>query len=727
MTVDAHHSTVQLSGIVLQLRDDLTVEMREYGGKPVYIFEDELNSRFYRVGLAEYTFLSMLNGRTTFADALGRTASVMKQDALNEQEAAGLCRWVVESQLASTAASGTSQRLFELTEDAVWKARKSQLNPMYQKLPLFNPNNAMGILNATFGWFFSRQFAVFWMIVVAAGLWSVATDWARFSATQIQVVSQGNWIWLVLTWLGLRVVHEAAHGIACRRYGGHVREAGIMLILFAPMPYVDVTSIWRLDSKWKRMVVSAAGMYLELFIMGLACLVWSQTQSPLVQQNAMNVILSAGLTTVLFNANPLMRFDGYHILADYLEMPNLATHGQQSFHQFCRHWALGLPTSKTEWPEGRDKLVFVYGVGAFVWRIVIAVGIILSADTLYYGAGIVMAVLAIVVGMVLPAYKLIKFIAVGTETEQPDRAHFALVCCLGLMLIGGTLAFAPWYAKVRAPALVDYYPLAEVRTPVGGFVEQVLVENGQSVAAGDLLIVLSNRDLHSQAVEVETQRQQSIQRALAYRNNEEIAAWQAETENTRSLEIRSKQLEEKLAALNVVAPTAGVVIHGELNSLQGNYVHAGDALVSIGNLDDKQVVAMISQSDIGDFRAQQGEAVDVHVWGTGTSRVTGRLTTVNPRAQTQIIHPAFSATVGGELDIAAKTASLESGDDQKLELLEPHFMALVELNPQSLTNYRAGHAGFVSFRSQQGSWGSVLVNSLTGWWMDRQQRLRRLW
>ena len=723
----AHHSTVQLSGIVLQLRDDVTVELREYGGQPVYLFEDELNSRFYRVGLAEYTFLSMLDGKTTFADALGRTASVMKQDALSEQEAAGLCRWVVESQLASTVASQTSSRLFEITEDAAWKARKSQLNPMYQKIPMFNPNDLMGLLTSVCGWFFSQPFLVIWVAVFGAGVWSIVTEWTRFTATQPQIVSRSNWIWLALTWVALRLVHEAAHGVACRRFGGHVREAGVMLILFAPLPYVDVTSIWRLDSKWKRIVVSAAGMYLELFIMGIAALVWSHSDSPMVQQNAMNVIIAAGLTTILFNANPLMRFDGYHMLADWLEMPNLATHGQQAFHQFGRRWVLGLPASEAEWPEGRNALVFGYGIAAFLWRIVIAVGIILSADAMFYGAGVVLASLAIVVCLVVPAWKLCRFIAVGSETEQPDRWYFATVSCVGCVIIGGLLTFAPWYAKVKAPALVDYYPLVEVRTPVGGFVDEVMVKGGQTVNAGDWLMTLSNRDLQSRRVEVETQFQQSQQRARAYRNSEEIAAWQAETQNTHSLELRRKQLDQQLAALRVIAPAAGIVIHGELDALKGNYVHSGDVLLSIGNLADKQVVAMIRQLDVGDFRAREGEAVDVHVRGTGTTRVTGRLTRVNPRAQTRIIHPAFSATVGGELPVAAKAASLETGDDQKLELLEPHFMALVELDPRSLTDLRAGHAGFISFRTQQGSLGGVLTDTVTTWWLNRQQRLRRMW
>lgn len=723
--INAHHSTVQLSSIVLKLRDDLTVEMREYGGQPVYIFEDELNSRFYRVGLAEYTFLSMLDGRTTFADALGRTASVMKQDALNEQEAASLCRWVVESQLASTDASQSNHRLLEVAEQANWTARKSMLNPLYQKLPIFNPNALMGSLNSAFGWVFSQPFFIVWLWVFGAGCWCIVTQWSEFTASQPYVISRTNWIWLVLTWVVLRLVHESAHGIACRRFGGTVREAGVMLILFAPLPYVDVTSIWRLDSRFKRMLVSAAGMYVELFIMGIAALIWSSTDSTMMKQQMMNIIVSSGLTTIIFNANPLMRFDGYHILADWLELPNLATHGQQSMQQFGREYILGMNASPVDWPEGRRLLIGIYGVLAFAWRILIAFGIILSADAMFYGAGIVLAAIGLVFCLVLPALKLGAFLLKGTETEQPDRIHFAMVAGSAAALIGGLLTFAPWYARVQAPAVVDFYPLTEIRTPAGGFVEQIHVMDGQAVKAGQLLLSLSNPDLRNSRAEVEAQWQQSLQRARAFRNAEEIAAWQAEIENSNSLQLRKDQLDQQLASLSVTAPIDGVVIRANLESLQHDFVQAGEAILAIGNRDDLQLIAMINQHDVSEFREQEGQPVKVHVWGVSSSTEAGRLTRVNPRAQTKILHPAFSASAGGELEVVAHKASLEQ--EQSLELLEPHFMALVEIHPDQIEQIRAGQTGFVGFRTQQGNLGSVLTQKVTGWWSDRQQRLRSLW
>lgn len=321
------HVTVEIMSMLVKLREDLAISQQAYRGETCYVIEDPLSSRFYRVGLAEYTLLSLLDGQTTIAEALGKTAAVMGPLALTEQDTAALCKWLIDSELASTQQSSRAGRLLEVADRSSWQKTAARLNPIFQRFPLFNPDPWTARLIPFTSWMFSGPAVAVWFLTVTYGVNCFWSRWDSFNAQSSTIFARGNWIWLLVSWLLLKLIHESAHALACKRYGGTVGEAGILFILLAPLPYVDVTSAWRFDSKWKRIITSAAGMYAELFIAGCAAIVWSRTDAGLLHQHAQNVMITASAMTVLFNANPLMRFDGYYMLADWLELPNLATHG----------------------------------------------------------------------------------------------------------------------------------------------------------------------------------------------------------------------------------------------------------------------------------------------------------------------------------------------------------------------------------------------------------------
>ncbi|MEZ6055630.1 MAG: hypothetical protein R3C01_02895 [Planctomycetaceae bacterium] len=493
MNHEETHSTHQLAGIVLQVRDDIDILVREYGGQPTYLIEDELTSNYYRIGAAEYTFLSMLDGRNTFATALGRTAALMHRDALTEDRAATFCTWLVQNGLASTEQSRTVERLEEHSEQGQKTRNRGRWGLMSQRFPLLHPRESVDLLTRMFGWCFGPPMILLWVLLVAIGISTIALHWDRFRQSTDTIIARDNWMWLIGVWLGLKVVHELAHGIACRKFGGAVREVGAMFIVFVPLPYVDVSSAWRFASKWHRIVTSSAGMMAELAIAAIAAIVWSRSGPGLMSQNALNIVMSAGITTLLFNANPLMRFDGYFILTDLLELPNLYTHGHSALLQLGRRWGLGLKAKQQDYPEGRKRAILVYGIATFCWKIMISVGIVLAADMLFYGLGTLLAVAAVGAWLLLPLVRLLKFVAIGSKLEQPSRVRFVFLVAT-LMLVVLLLEWAvPWYSSATAPLVVDYYPQTEIRTPVSGFVEVVDVAPGQRVHREDPYLSASQR------------------------------------------------------------------------------------------------------------------------------------------------------------------------------------------------------------------------------------------
>jgi len=723
-----HHATIQLSGIRLKIRNDLSVAVREFGGEPLYVIEDEYNSRFFRLGMSEYTFLSFLDGRTTFADALGHTASVMKEDALTESDAASLCRWLVESGLASTDESRSSGRLFEAAERVRDKTVRSRLNPMFIKVPLFNPDQPIKFAAGLIGWLFSWPVFAVWLLVFGTGCACVSQRWSEVTSMTSSVISDNNWIWLTATWLLLKLVHESAHGIACRRFGGTVREAGVMSILFVPLPFVDVTSAWRLNSRWQRLVVSAAGMYAELFLAAVAAIVWFQSEPGLLHQHAFNLMFTASAVTLIFNANPLMRFDGYYMLTDILEMPNLATHGQACALQLGRRWFCGLPTAVQRWPEGRTGFVVGYGVAALIWRVLICIGLVAAADAMFYGAGVLIAALAISFWVIVPLCKLARFIAVGTKTERPSRRRF-LCATGGIALAVFILSQLPWYQRTTAPVVVEFDTLLEIRSPLGGFVEDVLVECGDQIGEGTDLVRLSNPEVESERRQIYNQLLQARQRARLYHQQTKLAAWQVEVQAAQSLSERLDQLDEQLDALQIVAPRDGIVLNSDLRSRIGSWVAAGENVVSLGSGNKKSLLALISEDNLDAFLARQQQPVDIHIAGNGFRLHRGILQPVDPQATTRIIHPAFASSTGGPLEVRIVNSTRDSptsSQTSSLELVRPHFIARVVMNAKALSDIHAGRTGRVGFRVARGTIGEVAGRGLRRWFQQHCRALQTI-
>ena len=310
------------------------------------------------------------------------------------------------------------------------------------------------------------------MLAIVATL-HLATGWDRFVGSAGNVFSLDQGLYLLLGWVLLKVMHELGHGLACKHYGGYVREAGVALLLFAPIPYVDVTSSWRLRSKWARIHIAAAGMIVEAAIGSLAVLVWSYSPEGVLSQLCVNVIVMVTATTLLFNANPLMRFDGYYMLTDWLELPNLYSRGQQFVSKLSRRLLLGDRNAAVN----TTRIVWLYGLAAWWWRLVVCVSLIAGAAALFHGAGIVIAAVAIFSWFIVPAYRTLH--ALWAEPDRKKQLRPIAIVGAIAVLGGMLLCYTPWPFPGRSPGIVEYEPLSIARAESSGFVREILVTPGK--------------------------------------------------------------------------------------------------------------------------------------------------------------------------------------------------------------------------------------------------------
>lgn len=713
MQSEFDHRVCEVGATRLKLRNDLIFTPDSSGGLPFYMVEDRLNSRYFRLGVAEYTFVSLLDGDTTINEALSHLSNVLPDHQLTEADAASHCKWLVEMDLAHSAGSSQSSRLAESAQTTYEKKAAEKWNPLMFRIPLGRPDAWFDAMVKPLAWLFSPLAGAAWLLLLTVGGYLIANQWDRFIASPQGMFEASNWLWMALIWVVLKVVHEISHGVVCKMYGGRVRETGVMFMLFAPLAYVDVTSTWSFRSRWRRMHVAAAGMYIELLIAALAAIVWSQTESPWLANICFNIIFMSSLTTLMFNANPLMKFDGYYILSDALDIPNLYTSGQSYLQTWGRRYLFGSPATLPQWGWKNGIIIRVYGWASFGWRTMVCLGMVLTAATLFHGAGIVLAVLAIVLWYGIPAVSLAKYLAVGEAGDQPNRLRFFLTTGSALAAAVLILAFAPWPGVTKAPVVVEYSPHVVVRAASSGFVKKIYVHSGDDVKQGQLLLELENRSLVRELADLDLQIQQSKIRSRQFQQKGELAAEQAEAKKREGLLTQRNEKQLQVDKLTIRAAVAGKAIGRNLAAKLGAWCEEGDEILSIGDEASKELVLSIAQSDVKTFSQRIGKSVSIDLPGRTSWQST--LEKVIPRATKEPPHDSLIAANGGPLAVKPVT---DSGD-AKFELLAPRFKGVVSLNRTASKQLFSGQRAWVSYRPFHESVGSHLYHAATSWIRQR--------
>jgi putative peptide zinc metalloprotease protein len=722
-----HIENVNHSGqVLLRLRPELRASLHECSGEAYYLLEDPVNARFFRVGTLEWNFAARLDGLTTAAAALQAVNRQHGREALSVETAQAICRWLI--------ANG-------LIEDVSGAARVAPAQPgvlgiglslFVSRIPLWHPDRFLARLAPKVEWVFSWPVFLGWLALVGYGGYCVLADYQRFRHSAAAYLAPQTWVFLWGVWLCLKLVHELFHGLACKHYGGNVGSAGIVFILFSPVAFVDVTSAWRFRSRWQRIMTSAAGMYVEFAIAAVAAICWSRTDSGFWNYACHSIVITASLTTLIFNANPLMRFDGYYILADLLEIQNLYGEGRQYCRQLLRRWYLGLDERFKLRGGAKGLAVRVYGLASAFWRLVVSISLVLGAATLFHGAGLALAALGLICWFALPLFRFAKYLlwvrvppagrdpAAPTSAinpQRPSRIRFALA-----MTVTAAIALAilllPVPGGVSAPAVVEYAPLQTVRAEADGFVEEVLVRAGDRVEENQVLMVMRNDQLQSDLAMVHLEREQSAINARMLHGNGNVPAYQAELEHGAALEEKEAHVAHQVAGLVIRAPCAGSVISSGLENLVGRYFETGSPLVIIGSEEQKEVQLSIPEQFVESFVERVGRDTTVWIDGHGRPLPGACLAGVEPSAQDVLRHEALGAHNHGPLPVRPVDEDGAMTGEQ-FRLIAPRFHAVISLPPTTASSIRAGQLGVARFTDTRETIGQKTYRTITNWLKTR--------
>src|SRR3954454_6684074 len=429
-----------------KLRGTAQISRQYYRGERWYVVRDPAGNQFHRLSDAAYKFVGLLDGTRTVGEAWDLVGGQLADDAPTQPEVIQILSQLYAANLIETDIPPDATvllRRHKQFQKRQWQGRV--MNILFPRIPIWDPDRFLKRWLPVARVFLSKFGAVLWFAVVISAIALLAPQWqdlknAAKDTVNLQAKPE-NALLLWLTFVAIKFIHECGHAFATRRFGGEVHEMGIMFLVFIPTPYVDASTAWAFPSRWARMFVGAGGMIFELFVAGLCAFFWYYTRhsGSVATQLAYNAMLIASVTTVLFNANPLLRYDGYYMLSDFLEIPNLQMRSREYIFGILKRHIFRVKLTQPLPPVGQRVLLFFYGILSGIYRIFVGVLIILTVMYSVPVLGPLMAVGGIVTWLVVPVFKLTKYLTIEPELHRKRglAIAFTLVCILAIgVLIG---------------------------------------------------------------------------------------------------------------------------------------------------------------------------------------------------------------------------------------------------------------------------------------------------
>lgn len=675
----------------LFLRPGVVVKRQRFRGERWFVLENPWNNQFFRIRPEAYRFVARLHPDRTVEEVWQECLEKFPDEAPGQGGVIRLLAQLYQANLLHYHVARDSRELFERFEKRRQQQRRARLTQiMFMRIPLIDPDR---ILNRT-AWLgrlaFSWIGTLLWLAAFGvAG--KIAMDHASLLRDQTEsLLAPGNLPWLYLCIIGVKLLHEFGHAYACKRFGGEVHTMGIMLLIFTPIPYMDATSSWGFRSRWKRILVGAAGMLVEVFIASLAAVVWVNTAPGVIHAIAFNVIFIASISTLLFNINPLLRFDGYYILSDLLEIPNLHQQAARQLKHLCKRYLFGLTASESPARSHRERFwITTFGILSHLYRLVVFTGIILFVADRFLLLGLIMAVICIFGWIVLPLIKLGRYLLVDPELDR----HRARALAVTATLVGGVLAFLQWVPfpdHFRAPGVLQARTRSEVYTGVGGVIEEVRVRSGGRVMEGDVLLRLSNPELAEQLRRAEAARDEVNVRLRAAMERDRSVV-EPLTYQLRSVEQLVQRLQEQQALLSIAAPHDGTWVAPRLIDQQGTWIPQGTVVGILIDGATFEFSATVDQDDANRLFTGELEGAAVRLFGQAAQSFPLYHLEVVPGERRQLPSPALGWLGGGEVATAAE-------DPQGRRAEEPFFEVRGEVGAMGAVAAYHGQSGKVRFR-----------------------------
>ncbi len=667
---DAWH---RVAGVRACLRSSVRAHRQTFRGEEWVVLRDSLGSEFFRVTADAYAFLSRLSQNRTVDEVWNDLIEAEPELALTQEEVVQLLGQLHLSNLLQFDRGAAAASLFERHRQRRGREIKAMLLGFLSiKLPLVDPDRWLEKVMPAIRLLWGPVGATAYALLILLGLKALVDESDHLFQQSAGLLAPAN---LGLLYIGLvlaKLVHEFGHAAACKRYGGEVHKMGVMFLMFAPLPYMDATASWGFRSRAHRMAVGVSGVLSELAVAAVAALIWAHTAPGVVNALAYNVIFVASVSTMLFNLNPLMRFDGYHMLVDFLDVPNLFQRSRDQLKYLAEHWVLGLKSAQ---PAARTPneafLLPLYGVVSLGYWVALMSTIIFFIAEQYLDLGVALAWIMFFSVVVLPVFKFGQYLLTSPRLQhQRTRALTTTGVLMALSFV--FLAAVPLPDRVRVKGVLQATHSRELYSDSGGALVALLSRPGTWVQAGQPLARLENPELVFEIQSTQQQREQLLAQELQAISNV-VANFEPLQRQREAIEQKLAELLRQQEALTLLAPIEGIWSASELDASHGQWIARGGSLGTVVDEREWRFVAVLPQISTHLFEAGV-ERTEIRIRGQQEFNLLSSKTEVMPFEQGQLPSPALGMAGGGEI-------AVQSSDPKGLAAAEPFFRVHAQLPP----------------------------------------------
>lgn len=707
-----HESWYRISDQKITLRSSVKIQRQIFRGERWYVLQDSFSNQFYRLRPSAYEFVVRLNGNNTVEQVWNEMMNRDPENSPDQGDIIELLAQLYHANLLHYDQASNSEKLFERYNKKKQRIFRATLkNIMFFRIPLFDPDRGLKAILPFIKLLYSNIGLILWLAVVGYGLKLVFDNFDGLQEQSQAILAPSNFFLLFVSMVIIKTIHEFGHSFAVRRFGGEVHTMGVMFLLFNPLPYMDASAAWAFKNRWERVLVGAAGMIFEVFIAAIAVVVWRNTaEGATINAIAYNMIFIASVSTVLFNINPLLRFDGYYILTDLLNMPNLHQQSAKHLTYLLEKYAFGCKDCETPANSSKEAwLLGSFGILSNIYRIVIFTGILLFIADKFLLFGIIMAIICAIAWIITPLIKFFKYITTSPKLED-NRKRVLSVSFTFFFAVFSFFYFLPFPDNFKSAGILKAEEFSVIVNKTEGKILKTIAVSGSRVKQGDTLAILKNEELALEIVGVEASLEAErvkLQKAII-ENQADIKSISSRIDFfTKRISI----LEQDQKELTVRASGNGVWIAPEINNYLGMEIKKGTPLGQIINDSSFYFVSVIPQEDVNQVFKDTAFSAEIRLSGQADIVIPVKKYTSIPMDQSHLPSSALGWAAGGDL-------AVDVNDQYGTKSTEPFYEVRAGLQQAKAASFFHGRTGKIRFELPSRP-------LLQQWWLAFRQLIQK--
>lgn len=672
-----------------RLRRHIRLHRHQYRDQIWYILQDPLSGRHHRFSPTAHFVMGLWDGSHSVQQVWDLANEKLADDAPSQDEMIRLLGQLHNADLLICDLPPDTEELFKRHQTQRRKEHQQRFrNPLALRIPLWDPDTFLQRALPLVRPLFSGLGGLVWLAIVVTAAVLTGMHWPALTTNMVdRVLTPQNLLFLWLLYPFIKGLHEFGHGFATKLWGGEVHTMGIMFLVLVPVPYVDASSATAFTGKHQRIVVGAAGIMTELFIAALALFLWINVEPGLVRTLAYNTLLIGAVSTLFFNINPLLRFDGYYILTDLIEIPNLTSRAHNYLGYLIKRYGFGVRDTQPPSVASGERAWFIgYGIAAFIYRLFIMSVIILLVAGKFFVIGVLLALWATWTMLVLPVFKQLVFLFTSPQLRR-HRTRAVFSSALLLVLLSVALLCLPVPLTTRAEGVIWLPEHAQVRPDSEGIVRRFLAQPDTTVVQGQPLFALEDPLLPAEINVLEAQLRELQAQYTRERRDERVKA-KITQKKMATVQADLARARERQQALTVRSPTAGRFIVPQAEDLVGRFMEQGALMAYVADLSQLTVRTVVPQTAIGLIR-QRREGVTIKLAERIADTLPAVIARTVPGATDRLPSPALGTQGGGLIPT-------DPNDAENVKALTTVFQIDLELPAKTLISGLGGRV-FVRF------------------------------